>query len=219
MEKYMKYFNKINKLSSVVAHVAAGALLLGASAGYAANYHVDVNTSGLIGNINGPFSVDFQFNDGGVLGNNAAGISNFTYSGGSATGSPTLLGGASGNAATTAYFNNSSTFQELYQSFTPGTTFSFNVALTANSDGVTPDSFVFTILDNNLFNIPTTGVGDSLMQVNISPTSVQIGAGLGDFSGVTVNVAAIPEPQTYALFMVGLGLVGFAAARRKQNRS
>ena len=32
---------------------------------------------------------------------------------------------------------------------------------------------------------------------------------------VTGNVAAVPEPETYALMLAGLGLVGFAAARRK----
>lgn len=36
-------------------------------------------------------------------------------------------------------------------------------------------------------------------------------------SGTTYAVAAIPEPQTYALLLVGLGLVGWAARRRHQT--
>lgn len=32
---------------------------------------------------------------------------------------------------------------------------------------------------------------------------------------VNVNVAAVPEPETYAMMLAGLGLVGFAARRRK----
>jgi len=32
-----------------------------------------------------------------------------------------------------------------------------------------------------------------------------------------IVVSAIPEPQTYAMLLVGLGLVGFSARRRKHN--
>lgn len=31
----------------------------------------------------------------------------------------------------------------------------------------------------------------------------------------TISVAAVPEPETYAMFLVGLGLLGFAARRRQ----
>lgn len=33
--------------------------------------------------------------------------------------------------------------------------------------------------------------------------------------GVSIGVAPVPEPETYALFMAGLGLIGFIARRRK----
>ena len=47
-----------------------------------------------------------------------------------------------------------------------------------------------------------------------------------DFDGMTtevnggfysVAIAAVPEPETYAMLLVGLGLIGFAARRRKHN--
>jgi len=44
--------------------------------------------------------------------------------------------------------------------------------------------------------------------------------GSGGYSGdqqYTVPVAAIPEPETYAMLLAGLGLVGFTARRRKQH--
>ena len=44
---------------------------------------------------------------------------------------------------------------------------------------------------------------------------VQPPAGLRvEFS--TSTIAAVPEPETYAMLIAGLGLVGFAARRRKQ---
>jgi len=33
----------------------------------------------------------------------------------------------------------------------------------------------------------------------------------------SISVTAVPEPQTYAMLLAGLGLVGFAARRRKQK--
>ena len=35
----------------------------------------------------------------------------------------------------------------------------------------------------------------------------------------TANVAAVPEPETYAMLLAGLGLLGFAARRRKQKET
>ena len=44
-------------------------------------------------------------------------------------------------------------------------------------------------------------------------------ANLSDATGgpETFFVAAIPEPQTYALMLAGLGIVGFMAARRRRD--
>lgn len=46
------------------------------------------------------------------------------------------------------------------------------------------------------------------------------GAKGGTMQGVdqiTQTIAAVPEPETYAMFMAGLGLIGFIARRRKAN--
>lgn len=44
-------------------------------------------------------------------------------------------------------------------------------------------------------------------------------ASLGDWDDMVigVNIAAIPEPETYAMLLAGLGLMGFVARRRKQS--
>lgn len=211
------FLSQIKTARSALVHAALGLMLLCASTSQAAFFHVDVNTASLIGSSSAPFSLDFQFNDGGVLGNNTATVSNFSYGGGGATGVPTLFDGAAGSIGSSITFDNSGTFQELFQTFTPGTTLGFDVFLTTSLDGATPDAFVFAILDSALHNIPTTGLGDSLLLVNIdsaTPTA-QTFAGTGNFAGVTVS--AIPEPETHAMLLLGLGLMGLAAQRRKQK--
>ena len=35
-------------------------------------------------------------------------------------------------------------------------------------------------------------------------------------NGVDLNVAAVPEPETYAMLLAGLGAIGWAARRRKR---
>src|SRR5947209_858134 len=65
-------------------------------------YDVSLNTSPLIGHAAGPFSLAFQFNDGSGAGdsNNTAILSAFQFgAGGSASGLPSLFGGASGSLA------------------------------------------------------------------------------------------------------------------------
>jgi hypothetical protein len=42
------------------------------------------------------------------------------------------------------------------------------------------------------------------------------GVGTGSYGGV-LEVTAVPEPETYALMLAGLGVVGFMAARRSRG--
>lgn len=204
---------KTKNLLKYTLAITAG-LLMTDAASHAASYHVDINTAALDlapANANAPFSLDFQFNDGGLLNNNTATITNFTYGGGSATGSPTLFSGALGNIGSTVTLNNSSAFQELYQTFTVGTLLGFDVTLTENLDGSTPDSFVVAILDSSLANIATNGIGDSLLHADISQTSpltlaqLNLASGTGDYAGVTV--VATPEPGSLACLASGATLL------------
>jgi hypothetical protein len=212
----LQFVNLVRNGSRFLAGSILGMLLLSGSVHAASIFHVTVNTASLISSSSAPFSLDFQFNNGTVLGNNAAVVSNFSYFGGAATGSPTLSGGATGTIASSVVFNNSSAFQELFQTFTPGSTLGFDVSLTTNVEGGTPDAFVFAILDKNLFNIPTTGLGDSLLLVNLNsatPTR-QTFSGTGAFAGVTV---ATPEPASLLLLLAALPLIAFVALRKSYS--
>ena len=206
---------KSNQLLKGALMLTAG-LLLSTTASHAAlYYHVSIDTSSLNSlpaSTSAPFSLDFQFNSGGTLGNNTATIYNFNFGGGIATGSANTSGGVAGDLNSTITFNDTG-YSELFQSFTPGTVLQFDVSLSNNADSVTPDSFVVAILDGNLLNIPTNGIGDSLLQVDLSPdtTTANVGTGTGSFSGVSVS--AIPEPSAALL---GVAACGLGLLRRRR---
>jgi hypothetical protein len=74
-----------------------------------------------------------------------------------------------------------------------------------------PDSFAFAILDNDLYNLPTTGIGDTFLMVNLGPTP-SVTTGFSTSPGVTVSVTAVPEPGSLA--WVSRGLMVFGLWRR-----
>jgi hypothetical protein len=71
------------------------------------------------------------------------------------------------------------------------------------------------------FDTSTVGVFDDLVQLdllghNASNYSGSLGSIYLDVIGEVTPTAAIPEPETYAMLFAGLGLLGFAARRRRR---
>jgi hypothetical protein len=59
------------------------------------------------------------------------------------------------------------------------------------------------------FNLPSAGA----YHVDITGNATGTGGGL---YGITLSAAPVPEPETYAMLLAGLGLMGGIARRRKQ---
>ena len=138
-------------------------------------------------------------------GGNTAIVNGFDFGGGSAIGPAATVGNAAGSLGTsiTLVSDGVALTNELFQEFTPGAVLSFLITLTTNVALPTPDAFAFSILDGNLFNIPTNGPGDPLLLVNIDGSFVQTHKAAGFHGGRICrwNATAVPEPS--ALLLLG----------------
>jgi hypothetical protein len=189
------------------------------------SFNVNLDTSPLIMNPAGPFSLDFQLIDGSGTGdaNNTATIDTFLFGTGNVISSPlTSIGGASGSLSSSVSITDSAFLNEFSQPLNPGSKLSFRVELTTNVDaGPAPDAFSFSILNNNGAEIPTTGVGSALLLVNIDSTHPRV-----ETFGTTANSAislSAPQvtvvPETSNLLLVGftaVSLMGFKWLWRKR---
>jgi hypothetical protein len=209
---------------------ALGVVAAGAVCHAAILYQVTLDTSPLIGHAAGPFSIDFQFNDGEGIGdaNNTVTLSNFQFGGGGSVGSPLLSGGASGSVSGTVTLIDSSFFNAFTQQFTPGSALGFLLGLTTTVDpSGTPDQFSFAILDSTGFELPTLGLFDIFLVIEIDSAQPLAQAFASDPSrapnagGGPINLGApvvteIPEPTSWALAALGIlaAVPRIAATRR-----
>jgi PEP-CTERM motif len=190
-------------------------------------YNISLDTSPLIGEAAGPFSLGFQLNDGSGVGdaNNTAILSNFQFGvGGSASGSPTVTGNAIGDLSSGITLTDSNFLNALAQSFNPGSLLTFQLQMSTNVDaGGTPDEFSFSILDSTGTQIPTTGFVDAFLIVDVDssnptpqtfssdPTRAPAGGGGGITISAPQTTLATPEPGTFILLGIGLA---FQISRR-----
>lgn len=216
--------NTITKTARLLAAIAAVGTASVSEA--ITSYKVSLDTSSLVGNPSAPFYLDFLLIDGSGLddGNNTVTVSDFQFGGGNAVGSATATGGASGDLASGITLVDTEFFNDIYQEFAPGSWLSFLVSLTGNVDsGGTPDLFSFSILDSDLFAIPTEAFdwSDSLLEITLdgSATSIEAYAGVDGFDGIGApNVSAVPEGSTYGICFVSMFAL-FIAKRKLEGQS
>lgn len=124
-----------------------------------------------------------------------------------------------------SYFTNpgSGSFQAT---FTGGaSSVSIDVSDYSPSDDDEPSLYAYdsvgTLLDSDSIFIPGGGPGGTLTVSSLTPIAYVQWNEVGSFEGAVywdnLVYAPVPEPETYAMLLAGLGLLGFAA-RRKQQR-
>jgi hypothetical protein len=163
---------------------------------------VTIDTSALANNANGPFTIDVQFieGDGGASGNNSVTLTNFSLGGGSIVTAPASLTGGVTVAGSpfSVVLANTSFFQDVQFSFTPGSSLTFQYDSTSNVDPVAPDTFTLAIFDSNGNEIPTTNANgfNSFVEIDLPTTGsgTQVGTASGSSGlGVTASATVIPS--------------------------
>ena len=176
---------------------------------HAASLNFTVDTS-LLGA--GNWALQFQMTNGSAGAVNSAVLSNFNFGGGSAAGGATLQGGASGSLASGVTLNDTPAFLALFtESFTPGSTLTFNLTTTENFTANPPDFFGMAILSNGT-PIPTSHLADQLIAISFeNPLNITTfdGQGLRGNTLIpaptfTTGASGVPEPSTYLTVLLPL---------------
>ena len=208
----------------LLALASLGGAMFCPAPGRAANfsYHVDLNVSSLTAApTNGTYFLDFQLNGDGqpAAATNTVTVNNFAFTLGGASGTATTYEGASGsiNSSVVLSLNSNNTLNELYQGFTGTTTdIQFDVTTSGNGSGITPDTFLIEIL-NGSGNPITTNAPDTvslLSQAINGPVTLANVSTYRSTSPAGVTTSAVPEPSTWAVCLLGLGVLARLALRR-----
>lgn len=177
---------------------AAVAALFSALLCPAATYLFSMDTAAF----SGPYQASFVLIDGGLPANSAF-VTGLNLGGGALTGVPVLEGGASTTAEGFS-FSDTSLLNRVTQGFNPGAVLSFYVTATFNST-LDIDTFSFSILDTLGNEIPTQGLANELLYMELTdPPLIETYASAGSPSFAQPAITAVPEPWSVSLTLAGL---------------
>lgn len=118
------------------------------------------------------------------------------------------------------YFQNAGNLSDVlqvdYGNYNPGSTAILSGVFSSAIDGVSLWSLAYL---NSIGLAPTAGPIPEGQGIELVPTVLGSPAGLTSFV-VNADISTpIPEPESYAMLIAGLGLLGFVARRRKQQEA
>ena len=106
-----------------------------------------------------------------------------------------------------------SSFKSIVAEFDLGTVFGISgLGVNLYTGGGTLVQSGSSLSNLALVSAPSIAAGSYDLRVNGTLT----GSSGGTYGG-TISAAPIPEPETYAMMLAGLGLMGFVVRRRKQK--
>jgi hypothetical protein len=134
----------------------------------------------------------------------------------------TLLPGQSVNNFTFSFSNSLLTRNESVS----GNVFFYSGRFASNLAGLgnvswlarAPGSIYGSSSQSPISFTPQSPLGPGTYSVSIAPNGRSIDGGFVPYS-LSFNVVAVPEPETYAMFIAGLGLIGNISRRKKHKKA
>ena len=215
----------------IVRVLASGCLILGfiGSAPARADliFNVSVDTSTL-GSQNG--YLDFQFNPGDSSAEAATATVTLFHTAGGILAQPAFLtGDAAGSLPGTLTFDNGTVYNDAFQGFTYGTSFSFTLTLSGPAvdfpGGTAGSAFAVSLYAaDGITPLLTTDPNGSVATVDLNATG---SASIYTFPqsptdntpAASVTASAVPEPTTATLTLISLLTVGLISLYRKRFNS
>jgi len=189
-------------------------------------YQVSVNTAAISGQ-NG--NLDVQFNPGGRSAESAtATVTNFQTVGGILASSVILTGDATGSLPGTLTLDNGTAYNDVFQGFTYGNSFSFLLTLSGQAldspGGTFGSSFALSLYDAaGVTPLLTTDPNGSVLTVNLNASGTTLAETFPQSPtnstpvAVATPASAVPEPSTMVLLVSSLpvGLIVWHCLRRR----
>jgi hypothetical protein len=189
-------------LRAAIAALMFVAICQTAYAAETSTFHITVNTTPLVGNPAGPFSIAVALTDGYGLGNasSTVTVTDVAFGGGKGFGDAVQFGGTSGNLETGVTLTTSSFLSLFVETFLPGSKLDFTLSLTTASRGHhrIPDRLTIFILDGYGMPIATTAsVADFFVGVSLTSEDPRVEVFGSDpsrppFTGTPIS---IPPPR------------------------